>query len=58
MRFLVGRPYHAFTPCQIGDAVTADSRPSSEGAIDGNVATLRDQLGVLQDFVQSVPHRG
>lgn len=58
MLFLASRPYHAFTPRQIADAVTADSRSVAEGAVDGHVATLRDQLGVLHDFVQSVPHVG
>lgn len=58
MLFLASRPYHAFTPRQIADAVTADSRPVAEGAVDGHVATLRDQLGVLHDFVQCVPHVG
>jgi DNA-binding response OmpR family regulator len=58
MLFLARRPYHAFTPRQIADAVTADGRPVAEGAVDGHIATLRDQLGVLHDFVQSVPYIG
>jgi hypothetical protein len=38
--------------------VTVDSRPIEEAAVDDYVATLRDQLGILHDFVQSVPHVG
>jgi DNA-binding response OmpR family regulator len=56
--FLASRPYHAFTRRQIADAMTANSLSVAEAAVDGHVATLRDQLGVLHDFVQSVPHVG
>ena len=58
MLFLASRPYHAFTRRQIADAVTAAGRPVAEEAVDDYVATLRDQLGILHDFVQSVPHVG
>lgn len=58
MLFLASRPYHAFTRRQIAEAVTAAGRPIAEDAVDDYVATLRDQLGILHDFVQTVPHVG
>ncbi len=56
--FLASRPYHAFTRRQIADAVSAESFSVAEGAVDGYIVALRDQLGVLHDFVQTVPHIG
>ncbi len=56
--FLASRPYHAFTRRQIADAVTINSFSVVEAAVDRHVASLRDQLGVLHDFVQTVPHVG
>ena len=58
MLFLASRPYYAFTRRQIADAVTAAGRPVEEEEVDDHVATLRDQLGILHDFVQTVPHVG
>lgn len=58
MLFLASRPYRAFTPRQIAEAATSESRPVEEGAVDGHIAILRDQLGILHDLVQSVPHIG
>lgn len=58
MLFLAGRPYHAFTRRQIADALCAQRHPISEDMVDDHVATLRDQLGILHDFVQSVPRVG
>jgi DNA-binding response OmpR family regulator len=58
MRFLAGRPYHAFTQRQISDAVSTEDHPISETSVDCHVASLQDQLGVLHDFVQAVPHVG
>lgn len=56
--FLASRPYHAFTRRQIAVALTTNSISVDEAAVDGHVASLRDQLGVFYDFVQSVPHVG
>ena len=58
MLFLASKPYHAFTRRQISDAVTCESHPVSEDSVDRHIASLIDQLGVLHDFVQSVPYVG
>jgi DNA-binding response OmpR family regulator len=58
MLFLASWPYHAFTRRQIADAASTSDRPISEAAVDDHVTSLRDQLGVFHDFVQSVPHVG
>jgi DNA-binding response OmpR family regulator len=56
--FLASRPYHAFTHRQIADAATTETVAVSKDAVDGHITALRDQLGVLHDFVQTVPHVG
>ena len=56
--FLASRPYHAFTPRQIADAATTETVAITKDAVDGHIAALRDQLGVLHDVVQIVPHVG
>ena len=56
--FLASRPYHAFTPRQIADAATTETVAITKDEVDAHIAALRDQLGVLHDFVQSVPHVG
>lgn len=56
--YLASRPYHAFTRRQIAAAVSAAGQTLSEEDVDAYIATLRDQLGVLHDFVQTVPHIG
>jgi DNA-binding response OmpR family regulator len=58
MLFLASWPYHAFTPHQIAAAASTARRPVAEAAVDDHIAALRDQLGVLHDFVQTVPHVG
>jgi len=58
MLFLASWPYHAFTRRQIAHAVSTDDRSVSEDSVDDHIASLRDQLGVFYDFVQSVPHVG
>jgi two-component system phosphate regulon response regulator PhoB len=58
MLFLASRPYYAFTRRQIAEAATAAGRPLAEAEVDEHIAVLRDQLGVLHDFVQTVPHVG
>jgi DNA-binding response OmpR family regulator len=58
--FLASRPYHAFTPKQIANAIAAElkSLPLDYTALEAHVANLREQLGVLSDFVQTVPGVG
>jgi two-component system, OmpR family, alkaline phosphatase synthesis response regulator PhoP len=58
MVLLASRPYYAFTRRQISDAVSTESHPLSEDLVDAYIASLRTQLGVLHDFVQSVPYLG
>jgi DNA-binding response OmpR family regulator len=43
---------------QIAEAVSTDNRFVSELAVDDYVASLREQLGVFHDFVQTVPYVG
>ena len=57
MLFLASRPYHAFTRREIAAAVS-ERLPVTEELIDSYVSSLRDQLGVFHDFVQTVPHVG
>lgn len=56
--FLASRPYHAFTRRGIADAVSTDQNPVAENSVDRHVASLLDQLGVFNDYVQSVPYIG
>src|SRR3954462_14588615 len=56
--FLAGRPYHAFTRRNIADAVSSEQNPLTEDLVDRHVAALLDQLGVFNDYVQSVPYIG
>lgn len=58
LTFLAGWPYHAYTRRQIADCLAANALEVDETAIDDHVTNLRDQLGVLGDFVQTVPHVG
>jgi DNA-binding response OmpR family regulator len=58
MLFLASWPYHAFTRRQIAEAVSTEDRLVSELAVDEYVASLREQLGVFHDYVQTVPHVG
>jgi len=58
MLLLASRPYYAFTRRQISDAIGGEGHPLSEESVDAYVATLRRQLGVFHDFVQSVPYVG
>jgi len=55
---LASRPYHAFKRRAIADAVSSDWETVTEADIDQHIASLRDQLGVLHDYVQSVPYIG
>ena len=56
--YLASRHYHPFTRRAIAEAVTTDEQPVTEQAVDDHVATLRDQLGVFYDYVQTVPGIG
>jgi|GEM_PF-3375792 len=56
--FLASRPYHAFTHRAIAAAVSTDLDTLAESDVDQVIASLRDQLGVLHDYVQTVPHIG
>jgi DNA-binding response OmpR family regulator len=58
MLFLASRPYHAFTRRQISDAFSAKGHTVTEATVDFHIASLRDQLGVFHDFVQTVPQVG
>jgi DNA-binding response OmpR family regulator len=58
MLFLASWPYHAFTRRQIAEAVSTKDRQVSEIAVDEYIASLREQLGVFHDYVQTVPHVG
>ena len=58
MLLLASRPYYAFTRRLISDAVHTESHPLSDESVDAYVASLRNQLGVFHDFVQSVPFVG
>jgi DNA-binding response OmpR family regulator len=56
--FLANRPYHAFTPRSIAEAVNSERNPVAEDTVDQHVASLLDQLGVFHDYVQAVPYIG
>ncbi|MGI9427671.1 MAG: winged helix-turn-helix domain-containing protein [Bythopirellula sp.] len=56
--FLASRPYHAFTRREIARAVVAAQIDVTEDNIDEHVASLREQLGILYDYVQTVPYIG
>lgn len=56
--FLASRPYHPFTRRAIADAITTDRDSFTAETVDEHIATLRDQLGVFYDYVQTVPHIG
>jgi len=69
LRFLATRPYHAFTRREIAAALrsTDDALPPRAidlpaeidvEQVDACVASLRAQLGVLHDLVQTVPYVG
>ena len=58
MVFLASRPYHAFTRREIAQAASSAGRSVAENDVDEFVGSLREQLGVLSDFVQTVPYVG
>ncbi len=58
LKLLASRPYHAFTPRYIADAVTTDSQPVTVDSLRAHIASLRDKLGFFADYVQTVPYIG
>ncbi len=58
LMFLAARPYHAYTPRHIVEAVSTDAHPLREETLDRHIARLREQLGFFRDLVQSVPYIG
>ena len=58
LRFLAARPYHAFSPRMIAEAVTTEGHPVAEEALGEYITSLRRQLGVFHDYVQTVPYIG
>jgi len=58
LRFLSTRPYHAFTPRRIAQAVTTEQLPVTEDSLREHIASLRAKLGFFADYVQTVPHIG
>lgn len=56
--FLASRPYHAFTQASIADALNKSEVMVEESSIPELIQSLRDQLGVFHDYVQTVPGVG
>lgn len=56
--FLAAKPYHAYTPRQIVQAVTRVRQPVTEATLDRHIASLRDKLGFFADYIQTVPYIG
>ena len=56
--FLASRPYHAFTARAIATAVSPKLEPVTEESVGEHISSLRDQLGVFYDYVQTVPYIG
>ena len=56
--FLAARPYQAYTPRRIAEAVSTGSQPVTSETLDRYIASLRDKLGFFADYIQSVPHMG
>ena len=55
---LAGRPYHPFTRAEIVAGVLFSRGELSTENVDQFVASLREQLGMFHDYVQSVPYIG
>jgi DNA-binding response OmpR family regulator len=56
--FLASRPYHPFTRRAIAEAVSTNLDPVTAASVDEHISSLRDQLGILYDYVQTVPYIG
>jgi DNA-binding response OmpR family regulator len=58
LQFLSSKPYHAFTPRRIVNAIATDEYPVTEATLPSYIASLRRKLGFFADYIQSVPHIG
>ncbi len=58
LMFLSAKPYRAFTRDQIAKAVRSEHHPVTAQSLDGFIRTLRDKLGIMSDYIQSVPYVG
>jgi DNA-binding response OmpR family regulator len=58
LQFLSSKPYRAFTPQRIVDAVATEEHPVTEATLPSHIASLRRKLGFFADYIQSVPHIG
>ena len=58
LQLLSSKPYHAFTPRRIVDAVTTAEQPVTEETLPSHIASLRKKLGFFADYILSVPHIG
>lgn len=58
LKFLSSKPYHAFTPRRIAQAVTSEQLPVTEDSLRGHITSLRAKLGFFADYVQTVPYIG
>ncbi len=56
--FLAAKPYHAYTPRQIVEAVTRERQPVTEATLNQHIASLREKLGFFADYIQTVPYIG
>lgn len=58
LKFLASKPYRAFTPRRIVEAVSSESQPVTEETLRGHILSLRAKLGFFADYVQTVPYIG
>jgi DNA-binding response OmpR family regulator len=58
IHFLSRKPYKAYTRKQIIEAVVSENVELTEGSLDDHIRSLRDKLGILSDYIQSVPYIG
>jgi DNA-binding response OmpR family regulator len=58
LQFLSSKPYHAFTPRRIVDAVSSTECPLTETTLPSYIASLRRKLGFFADYIQTVPRIG
>jgi len=56
--FLASKPYFPFSRHHIADAVSTERHPVTEDTVDQYIVSLRNQLGIFHDYVQSVPYIG
>ncbi len=56
--FLSRKPYRAFSRAAIVAAVTSKAMPVTDETLDEHIRTLRGKLGLLSDYIQTVPYIG